>query len=269
MCPCPALTPDFFAVRQGACSQPNRTNMRFFVSPSRTTRTSPNWCRRWIWLRWGTASPWHTPVSIASAEVDRTCLHPPPSVCSAFTSPDPLRAFINFVESDIGRRARTGSSVSACVNCCVGTREGLLFLRCAAGFLRSISAAAIKIHQSSHASFEQIYTFLNGCRLPPARLLRLDGEVKQRGRAQKSGLWCDGNKEDGRKKTPRCIYVSKLQWWFFFFFLDVRLNICFPETSKQTCSDSFTPTQSPFQLLNLQNYLPHLPTAHLYGPMSW
>lgn len=166
MCPCPALTPDFFAAQQGACSQPNRTNMRFFVSPSRTTRTSPNWCRRWIWLRWGTASPWHTPVSIASAEADRTCRHPPPSVCSAFTSPDPLRAFINFVESDIGRRSRTGSSVSAYVNCCVGTREGLLFLRCAAGFLRSISAAAIKIHQSSHNSFEQIYTFLNGCRQP-------------------------------------------------------------------------------------------------------
>lgn len=54
-----------FADQQGGCSQPSRTNMRFFVSPSLTTRTSPNWCRRWIWLRWETASPWHMLVSIA------------------------------------------------------------------------------------------------------------------------------------------------------------------------------------------------------------
>lgn len=54
-----------FADQQGGCSQPSRTNMRFFVSPSLTTRTSPNWCRRWIWLKWETASPWHMLVSIA------------------------------------------------------------------------------------------------------------------------------------------------------------------------------------------------------------
>lgn len=46
-----------FADQQGGCSQPSRTSMRFFVSPSLTTRTSPNWCRRWIWLKWETASP--------------------------------------------------------------------------------------------------------------------------------------------------------------------------------------------------------------------
>lgn len=53
------------ADQQGGCSQPSRTNMRYFVSPSLTTRTSPNWCRRWIWLKWETASPWHMLVSIA------------------------------------------------------------------------------------------------------------------------------------------------------------------------------------------------------------
>lgn len=76
----------FFAAQQGDCSQPNRTNMRFFVSPSLTTRTSPNWCRRWTWLRWEIASPWHMPVSIRSVEADYICLHCPRSVCSACSS---------------------------------------------------------------------------------------------------------------------------------------------------------------------------------------
>lgn len=65
----------FFAAQQEDCSQPNRTNMRFFVSPSLITRTSPNWCRRWIWSKWGIASPWHMPVSIISLEADYNPCH--------------------------------------------------------------------------------------------------------------------------------------------------------------------------------------------------
>ena len=51
------INSSFFAAQQEDCSPPNRTNMRSFVSPSLTTRTSPNWCRRWIWSRWGIVSP--------------------------------------------------------------------------------------------------------------------------------------------------------------------------------------------------------------------
>lgn len=197
--------------------------MRFFVSPSRTTRTSPNWCRRWIWLRWGTASPWHTPVSIAPAEADRTCRHPPPSVCSALTSPDPLRAFINFVESDIGRRARTGSGVSAYVNCCVGTREGLLFLRCAAGFF-ALNLCSGNKNPSIIAQqlWTDLYIFKRLSPTPCAPFAPgWGGETKR----QSAKIWTLVRWEQrgwGGKKTPRCIYVSKLQWWFIYLFIYFR-----------------------------------------------
>lgn len=89
----------FLPAQQGGCSQPSRTNMRFFVSPSLTTRTSPNWCRRWIWLRWEIAFPWHMPVSIIlSADADYTCCHFPSfSPFSRFFHPPLL--FINFTKS--------------------------------------------------------------------------------------------------------------------------------------------------------------------------
>lgn len=82
----PALPPQrvtwksqFCAAQQEDCSPPTRTNMRCSGSPSRTTRTYPNWCRRWIWSKWGTASPWHTPVSRISQHSRSS--HSPHQLC--------------------------------------------------------------------------------------------------------------------------------------------------------------------------------------------
>lgn len=53
---------DFSSPQEGY-SQPNHTNMKCFGLRSRITRISLNWYLKWIWSKWGIASPWHMLVS--------------------------------------------------------------------------------------------------------------------------------------------------------------------------------------------------------------
>ena len=151
-----------FADQQGGCSRPSRTNMRFFVSPYLTTRTSPNWCRRWIWSKLETASPWHMLVSIAGN------LPPPPThfACSstsqrAFDS----RSAQEKIASLLARHRRVGWLASWTV---ARDHGGLISPFCSHSvILRSISAASLSL-ESSLFEFLFIFFFVfNGCHWSP------------------------------------------------------------------------------------------------------
>lgn len=60
---------------QEDCSQPNHTNMKCFGLRSRITRISLNWYLKWIWSKWGIASPWHMLVSTTHFySVEKMCV---------------------------------------------------------------------------------------------------------------------------------------------------------------------------------------------------
>ena len=126
------INSSFFAAQQEDCSPPNRTNMRSFVSPSLTTRTSPNWCRRWIWSRWGIVSPWHTPVSrLLSLPAFLTfCLFsllPPSDLFTDFRKDRKKKTPQNYTVLKPAQFYRPSAKIGVCLegflNCCVGPRR--------------------------------------------------------------------------------------------------------------------------------------------------